>query len=561
MKGSRVRRVAAGLVVAASLLAGFTHAAEPSPDRTAPLFQNLGNHHHRITTSSPPAQRYFNQGLILTFAFNHAEAVRSFREAARLDPNCAMCYWGVALALGPNINAPMSADEAREASSAAQQAIRLADRVSEPEKAYIQALATRYETEPSADRTALDNVYAAAMRQLVRRFPDDMDAAALFAEALMDTMPWHYWTEDGQPNPGTLEVLVTLESVMGRAPNHPLALHLYIHAVEASPDPKRGEAAADRLGSLVPGAGHLVHMPAHIYLRVGRYHDAANANERAAMADESYFAQSQMQGLYPAAYYAHNIHFLWQAASLEGRSAAAINAARKLVNVLPAERVREFPGVEQFLPTPLFALVQFRRWEEILSEPRPSDEFAYDRAMWHYARGLALAATGKPDEAREERRSLEQLADSDAMRRLETSLHAFPATRLTQIAGFTLEAELEGRQGRMGERLRHLEAAVAIEDGLPYMEPPYWYYPVRLTLGAALLQSGREQEAEAVFREDLREHPRNGWALYGLARSLEAQGSAKAAVDVRRQFEQVWKYSDVALTGSLVPRSLEPRRD
>lgn len=561
MNAASIKQTAAGLCLTAGLLAGLALASEPSPDRAAPLFQNLGTHHHRITTRSPLAQRYFNQGLILTFAFNHAEAVRSFREAAKLDPDCAMCYWGFALALGPNINAPMGEADAREAYAAVRQAIHLADRAGEAEKAYIQALAARYEAEPPADRAGLDQAYATAMRQLARRFPDDMDAAALFAEALMDITPWHYWTADGQPRPGTMELLVTLESVMARDPDHPLALHLYIHAVEASPDPKRGEAAADRLGGLVPGAGHLVHMPAHIYLRLGRYHDAAVANERAALADESYFAQSRMQGLYPAAYYAHNIHFLWQAASLEGRSAAAIQAARKLVGVLPAERVREVPGVEQFLPMPLFALAQFGRWEEILNEPRPPEEFAYARAMWHYARGLALAATGKPDEAEQERLALVQLADSPALRRLETSVHGFPATRLLRIAGLTLEAELAGRRSRMDERIRHLEAAVQIQDGLPYMEPPYWYYPVRHTLGAALLQTGRAKDADAVFRDDLTRHPRNGWSLYGLAQSLKAQGDAKAAADVQRQFELVWKQADVALTESLVPRPPAARRN
>jgi tetratricopeptide (TPR) repeat protein len=551
----------AGACLAAGLLVPLAGAAEPTPERTAPLFQNLGTHHHPITTTTPLAQRYFNQGLVLTFAFNHAEAVRSFREAARLDPGCAMCYWGIALALGPNINAAMEEPAAREAYAAVQEAIQRWEKASEAEKAYIQAMATRYQMDPPADRTALDAAYVNAMRQLARRFPEDMDAAALFAEAIMDTMPWHYWTEDGQPRPGTLELLVTLEAIMARAPDHPLALHLYIHAVEASPNPKRGEAAADRLGNLVPGAGHLVHMPAHIYFRVGRYHDAALTNERAALADEAYFAKRGIQGFYSAAYYSHNIHFLWQAAAIEGRSAEAIKAARKLVGILPAELVRDTPGAEQFLPMPLFALAQFGRWEEILNEPMPAEEFAYHRAMWRYARGLALAAAGRLEEARHERGMLDVLADSDAVRRLETARHAFPASRLLLIAGLVLDAEIEEQQGRMGEQLRYLEDAVEIQDGLPYMEPPYWYYPVRQTLGAALLRSGRAQEAEAVFREDLKRNPRSGWSLYGLARSLEAQGSVKAAADAQRQFESVWKYADVTLTDSLTSRPVQARRN
>ena len=557
----RIRQIVACLCTAASLSAGMAQTAEPSPDRTAPLFDNLGTHSHPITAGSPLVQRYFDQGLVLTFAFNHAEAIRSFREAATLDPDCAMCYWGIALALGPNINAAMDEAAGREAYAAMQQALRLAGQVSEREQAYIQALATRYIAKPRADREGLDRAYAAAMRQVALRFPEDMDAAALFAEALMDTMPWNYWTKDGRPRPDTPELLSTLESVMAQAPEHPLALHLYIHAVEASPDPKRGEAAADRLGSLVPGAGHLVHMPAHIYLRIGRYHDAAVANERAAQADESLFDHTHEQGFYPAAYYAHNIHFLWQAASIEGRSTVAIEAARKLVDVLPDEQIQKVPGAEQFLPTPLFALAQFGRWSEILSEPKPAKTFVYHLAMWHYARGLAFAATGKLKEAEQERRNLEPLRKGRAVRRLETSHHAFPATRLIRIAELILRAELAGRRGRLDERLKQLDAAVQIQDSLPYMEPPYWYYPVRQSLGVALLQAGRAKEAETVFRRDLSEHPRNGWSLFGLARSLRAQGETEAAADAQRQFEEVWQQSDVTLTDSLIPQPLSTRRE
>ena len=557
----RIRQIVACLCTAAGLSAGMAQAAEPSPDRTAPLFDNLGTHSHPITVGSPLVQRYFDQGLVLTFAFNHAEAIRSFRKAATLDPDCAMCYWGIALALGPNINAAMDEAAGNDAYAAMQQALRLAGQVSEREQAYIQALATRYIAKPRADREGLDRAYAAAMRQVALRFPEDMDAAALFAEALMDTMPWNYWTKDGRPRPDTPELLSTLESVMAQAPEHPMALHLYIHAVEASPDPKRGEAAADRLGSLVPGAGHLVHMPAHIYLRIGRYHDAAVANERAAQADESLFDNTHEQGFYPAAYYAHNIHFLWQAASIEGRSTVAIDAARKLVGVLPDEQIQKVPGAEQFLPTPLFALAQFGRWNEILKEPKPAKAFAYHLAMWHYARGLALAATGKLKEAEQERRNLEPLRKGRAVHQLETSLHAFPAARLIRIAGLILQAELAGRRGRLDERLKQLDAAVQIQDSLPYMEPPYWYYPVRQSLGVALLQAGRAKEAERVFRQDLAEHPRNGWSLFGLAMSLRAQGATEAAADAQRQFEEVWQQADVTLTDSLIPQPLSTRRE
>lgn len=521
---------------------------EPSA-QAAPLFDNLGTHHHAITTASPLAQRYFDQGLIFTYGFNHAEAIRSFREAIRHDPQCAMCYWGVANALGPNINMPMADEAVPEAWEALQRALELAPHAGEAERAYIQALSTRYVEKPVADRHPLDVAYAGAMRKLAHRYPDDLDAATLFAEALMDTMPWHYWTAEGKPRPGTEEIITTLEYVMERNPDHPGANHFYIHAVEAV-HPEKGLAAADRLGTLVPGVGHLVHMPAHIYLRVGEYDKASRANERAAKADESYFEQSRAQGLYPAMYYPHNVHFLWYSATLEGRDEVALDAARKLVRIVGTDQVREAPGLQLFLPTPLFALTQFGRWDQVLQQPQPAPEFQFDLAMWHYARGMALAAKDMPAEAEKELAGLQALSQSEAIRSLDTAKLAFPATRLVRIAQHMLEGDLARRAGRHEDAVRHLQMAVDIQDGLPYTEPPYWYVPVRMFLGDALLEAGRPAEAELVYEEDLRRNPRNGWSLFGLRESLRAQGKNAEADDVQQRLQEAWSRATVTLTAS-----------
>ncbi|MGH8454178.1 MAG: hypothetical protein ACRES4_01545, partial [Nevskiales bacterium] len=371
-------------------------AAAPGSDgkREAPLFDDLGKHTHPVTTRSDRAQRYFNQGLILAFAFNHAESARAFQAAQRLDPDCAMCYWGEALALGPNINAPMFPEAVPRAWAAAQKAQELASLVSPREQAYIRALQARYREQPPEDRTGLDRDYRDAMRKLVQDHPDDLDAAALYAEAIMDTTAWNYWEPDGEPGPQTEALLRVLENVLREAPDHPLALHLYIHAIEASPNPERGEAAADRLAGLVPGAGHLVHMPAHIYMRLGRYADAADINQRAAAADESYISQCRAQGFYPAAYYPHNVHFLWWATTAEGRSEAAIGAAHKLTKLVTPETVRQYAVVEPLLAVPQLALIQFGRWDVALATSAPAAEFPLASALVHYAQGTALAAKG-----------------------------------------------------------------------------------------------------------------------------------------------------------------------
>lgn len=520
----------------------------------APLFEGMGDYHRPITTNDAGAQRYFDQGMVLAFGFNHAEAIRSFRAAQRLDPDCAMCFWGEALATGPNINvtsggrAIMSPESRVAAHAAAQKALSLADRVAPVERALIEAQAVRYDGSETSDRDPLDRAYAEAMRSVVQRFPDDDDAAAMYAEAWMNTMPWNYWSDDGQPRPETVEVIDALERIIARSPRHPLALHLYIHAVEASSDPGRAETAADTLLTLVPGSGHLVHMPAHTYWRVGRYHDAAEANVRAAAVDEQYIAQCNAQGFYPALYYPHNIHFLWAASSMEGRSAVAIDAARRVAANVRIEQMREFPTVEFFRTIPLLALTQFGRWDEILAEPMPDASLRYATAIAHYARGVALARKGDLAAARRERDQLVPLRDTTEILFLDTN--DYPAVTLLQIADALLEGEIAMAAGSVDAAVGHFERAVALQDGLPYMEPPFWYYPTRQSLGAALLAAGRAGEAEAVYRRDLEDYPHNGWSMFGLAESLAAQGRTDEAAEVREMFAHVWARADVELTGS-----------
>ena len=536
------------LLVLPVALLGQGAGHRDAKDRGAPLFDNLGKHHHPITTNSKMAQRYFDQGLILTYAFNHHEAIRSFREAARHDPTCAMAWWGVALAYGPNINAAMTDDVVPKAYEALQKALALAPKASAKEQAYIAALAKRYTDKPVKDRSMLDKAYAEAMGELAQRYPDDLDAATLYAEALMTVTPWDYWTPEGQPKSGTDAVLAALERVLKRDPDHPGANHYYIHAVEASPFPERGLPAAHRLGDVCPGAGHLVHMPSHIFLRVGQYHEASLCNERAIAADESYIAECKVQGFYPAVYYSHNVHFLWYTTSMEGRSADSIRAGRKSAAVLTEKDVHAVPSLQWLKAVPIFALARFGHWDELLREPRPADGALYERAMWHYGRGLAFVRKRQLDDAARELEQLKQIDANPDAKALD--MPNFPGAQLIRIAHALLAAEVEGLRGNRAAQVRGLEEAVRLQDALPYMEPPNWYYPVRQSLGAALLEAGQPAKAEAVYREDLRRHPRNGWSLFGLLQCLRAQGKTEEAAEVQKQFQDAWKYADVTLTAS-----------
>jgi tetratricopeptide (TPR) repeat protein len=549
------------LLIGVISLAGCRTASAPAETDAelaaragAPLFAGMGDYHRPITTSEPAAQRYFDQGMVLAFGFNHAESIRSFRAAQRLDPSCAMCFWGEALATGPNINvtskgkAIMSPADRVSAHAAAQRAVALKASASDVEQALIDAQAARYDGSETSDREPLDRAYATAMKAVVERFPGDDDASAIYAEAWMNTMPWNYWSEDGQPKPETVEVIAALERIIARSPRHPLALHLYIHAVEASSNPGRAEQAADTLSTLVPGSGHLVHMPAHTYWRVGRYHDASEANVRAASVDEAYIAQCNAQGFYPAMYYPHNIHFLWAASSMEGRSAVAIEAARKVAANVRIEQIQEFPTVEFFKTIPLLALVQFGKWDEVLAEPLPDPSLDYATAISHYARGSAHARKGDIAEAQKARAALVPLRDSAKVVFLDTN--DYPAVTLLQIADALLQGEIAMAQGSLPEAIRHYEQAVTLQDGLPYTEPPFWYYPTRQSLGTALLKANRAADAEAIYRQDLEAYPHNGWSMFGLIQSLEAQGKTDEAREQRTMFDHVWEQADVTLTGS-----------
>jgi tetratricopeptide (TPR) repeat protein len=524
---------------------GF-HGAAAVNAAPPPLYSDLGTYHHAVTCS-PQAQQYFDQGLRLVYAFNHDEAVRAFTEAARLDPNCAMAYWGIALALGPNINLPLDAERAQAAHTALQQALALGPKASPAEQAYIAALRTRYSEDPAADRTQLDRAYADAMRRLAQQYPDDPDAATLFAEALMDLRPWDQWSADGQPRPDTPEIVATLEGVLRKNPNHPGANHYYIHAIEASPNPERGLPSAARLATLVPGAGHLVHMPSHIYIRTGRYAEAAAANRQAIAADQRYLAVAHPDGVYPMMYVPHNVHFLWIATSMQGRSAEAIQAARDVSSKVSPEMAHGMPMAEYFMPTAYFALARFGRWQDILTEPAPPDDLHFASAMWHYARGLAFAATGRFSDAEHERAALNAQAAQVPSDRIVADNQ--PAWQLLRLASLLLAGDIAARQDQCEAALPKLEEAVSVQDGLPFMEPPPWYYPARDSLGAVLLQCGRAATAAAVYREDLRRNPDNGWALFGLAQALRAQKSPDATA-VDQQFRTAWRDADVQLTSS-----------
>ena len=514
----------------------------------APLFTDLGDYHHPIQTRSARAQAYFNQGLTLIYAFNHAEAERSFREAARLDPKCAMAYWGIAHCLGPNINKPMTDDAAEQAYQALQQALACLQDASPLERDLIAALAQRYAPTLPNDRASLDAAYAAAMRKVAADHPDDLDAATLCADAIMNTMPWKYWEKDGRPKPETLEVIRLLEGVLARRPDHPGANHLYIHAVEAGPNPGLGVAAADRLGSLCPGAGHLVHMPSHIYLRVGRYRDANEANVAAIAADKSYLEQCHAQGFYPAAYVSHNVHFMWYTRMMEGQSKLAIEAAKEVGKHLTPEAIRDFPELHGLLAVPLYVYLRFGMWEDVLAWPVLPGDTRFGRGIRLYADGVALARLGRLNEAREKAKQLEAFVDKADTKALDTQ--QFPGYQLLLIANHLVAAAVAEAAGEQADRIERLRQAVTLQDNLPYMEPPYWYFPVRQALGQALLDARNPAAAADVYRADLAQYPRNGWSLFGLSQSLEAQGKKSESVEALDQFTEAWQRADVTLKRS-----------
>lgn len=527
-----------------ALAAGAAAQGGAAPEDTAevPLYANLGSHGYGISTQAPLAQQYFDQGLRLFYAFNHAESVRAFLEAERIDSSCAMCAWGAALALGPNINAGMDLEAGRLAHAAVRRALAGADGVTPRERALIQALAERYAADASADRAALDSAYASAMTGVAARFPHDIEIQVLHADALMNLSPWNYWTRAGEPRPATPLILERLERTLAENPDHPGACHLFIHAVEAT-EPARAVECAERLAALMPGAGHIVHMPGHIYIRVGRYLEAMEANRHALHADESYLEgpASSRQGLYPQGYYPHNHHFLSFAASMAGASATAIDAARQTAKTVGPELARSTPWLENVTPVVFTTLVTFGRWNEILAEPLPPADLRYATGMAYYARGVAFAAR---------RRWAEAEASLDTVRAVARDFPAGDNQTALRIAVDALTGEIALRRGRVPAAVAAFRAAVALEDGLAYTEPPTWYYPMRHSLGKALLAANRPQEAQRVYEEDLVRFPENGWSLHGLIAALEAQRHYGAVRVARERLGRAWAGADVELVGS-----------
>ena len=524
------------LAMVAPVEAGTTDQAEAPP-----LFDNLGTLHHPITTSSDRAQQYFDQGLRLVYAFNHEEAIRSFDAAAQEDPQAAMAYWGMALALGPNINSAMEKKDERRAIEMVQKARRLADRATPEEQAYIDALVTRYVSKKPTKRKGLDEAYAKAMRLVAQRFHEDADAATLFAEALMDLGPWDFWKPDGRPQPGTDEIVTTLESVLAQNPEHPGACHYYLHAVEASSQPERALPCAERLPALMPGAGHLVHMPAHIYMRLGKYHDAVERNQQAADIDQQYLAGRNQTGEYADGYYTHNLHFLWASLAMEGRNVEAMKAARDLTATITTEEASKDRWKERYLATPTFSMIRFGRWEELLKELPPPKGLRLMEGVWRLGRGLALVATGRLPGAEGEHVVLAGLTKQ--IRRDRTTEERTDRA-LLKIAERVLAGELAARRQHYNDAIRLLEEAIKMEEALPFSEPPLWPLSVRHHLGAVFLLADRPAEAEAVYHADLLHHPDNGWALIGLMQSLRAQQKDDQAAEAEDRFKKAWAHAD-----------------
>ena len=515
------------------------HAA-PAKPKSATLMAGYGNWHHPVSTKNAQAQAFFDQGLRQIYAFNHDEAARSFQRAAELDPKLAMAYWGVAEAVGPNYNDPASQDRFVKAHDAIAKAETLSADASESDKAYIAALAKRFPADPKSDLRAAAEQYRDAMREVVKHFPDDLDAATLFAEAGMNLHPWGLWRADGMPEEGTQEIIATLESVIRREPNHLGAIHYYIHSVEASNSPERALAGANRLAQLAPAAGHIVHMPAHIYIRTGDYEAAVKTNQKAALADQAYIKTGAAEGIYSMMYYSHNLHFIAMAAAMNGNYLESRRGAQLLAaNVGP--HVKDMPPLEGFMTVPLAVEVRFHKWNEILKAPQPDPAMHTATVFWHFARGLALAGTGKLDEAEAEHKIVAEAEEKTP----PDAIFQMPINNKTKdilkIAENVLGAKISLAKNDMDATVNQLRAAVAVQDSLKYDEPQDWFYPVRESLGAVLLKIGDVAGAEEVFRADLERNPRNPRSLFGLEEALKAQEKTYDAGFVRKQFDASWK--------------------
>jgi tetratricopeptide (TPR) repeat protein len=538
----RIQTALLCLALASPVLAADEHAAK--------LLDGMGSHRREVGTSAQ-AQRFFDQGLVLAYGFNHAAAEQAFREAARLDPSCAMCAWGVALVLGPHINAAMEASAVSPAWEASQEAKRLAKNAKPADRALIEALKTRYSPMPGAERPALDQAYADAMRKVAASFPDDADVQALTAEALMDLHPWDLWEKNGAAKPWTPEILTLLERAIALDAQHPGANHFYIHAVEASKTPQRAMASADRLRDLVPGAGHLVHMPAHVFIRTGRYWDAVEANRRAIDADRRTAAVSCHGALYAAGYVPHNVHFLWASAAFAGAGGVAVDAARQTADGVDLTKLRE-PGLgvlQHYWVTPMYAYVRFGHWDELLALKEPDADLVYPRSVWRWSRGVANVRQGELDAAAADLAALEKLAGDPGLAKV-TIFDLYDTTGLVAIAREHLAGELAFARGERDAALAHLQKAVALEGALQYDEPPPWPLPTRQVLGAMLLEMDRPAEAEVVYRADLEIYPENGWSLRGLSRALAEQKKTAEAAETEARFQRAWAKGDFELESS-----------
>jgi len=525
------------------------NSAEAASADSIALWEGLGEHHHPIRTRSALAQRYFDQGLRLIYGFDHTDAIRSFRVAQRLDPSCAMCYWGEALALGPNINVPMDSTSGTAAYVAIRRAVALAPSAPAHERAYIQALAARYGSDPTTGRKSLDSAYATAMARVHRTAPGDDDAAVLYAESEMLLGPWDYWTQAKRAKPHGARALAALRGVVQRNPRHAGACHFFIHAVEAA-YPERAVPCAERLPSLMPGAGHVVHMPGHIYIRVGRYADAIERNVHALHADEPHIADMPRDGVYRLALHPHNAHFLSFAASMIGRSAQALEAAR-LTRAKTDTTMLRTPGLgalQHYYMLPLLAMVRFGQWDGVLAEPEPAADLPYPRALRHYARALAFIARGDSAAAGQELAALRG-ARADERVKAVTIWDLNAGATLLDIAEASVTGELAAARRDWPTAIASLRRAVAREDDLTYDEPPPWHLPARQQLGGVLLRAGRPSEAELAYRQDLERHPENGWSLAGLTQSLRAQGKRAEAARTYTRFRRAWATADVPAPG------------
>jgi len=504
-----------------------------------PLYDDLGALHVPVTTKSKRAQAYFDQGIRLTFAFNHAEAARAFRAAQDADPGCAMCYWGEALVLGPNINAPMFPDAVVPAVAAAAEAVRLAPRTTPHEQAVIRAVARRYSADPGADRAALDKAYADAMAEAARDFPTHDTIQVLFAESLMDLSPWDYWAAGGaQPKNRTAELVAALERVLARNPTHAGAAHYYIHAMEASTQPEKALPSARVLARQIPGAGHIVHMPSHIYYRLGMYREALRSNVLAVATDERYFADAASDPVYRGAYYPHNIHFVMVSSLMGGDGRTALEAAGKLDKVMTPDLLKAIGALQPVKSAPYFAHVQFSSPQTLVALPDPGPEFVLVQAMWHYARAVGHARQGAFDAAARDIAALDKIEKTGDFKPVND--WNIPGREIVQTARSVALARIAEARGDLPGAISAYRAAITVQDGLPYMEPPYWYYPVRQSLGVALLRTGQPEAAEKVFRDSLVRTPSNGWALRGLMEVYRKRGDAAALAATEKQFAKTW---------------------